>query len=107
MKDDNPGQRFERLTAETFQLLGYSVNKDVLIAGSQIDILLGRTTGPLAETYVVECKDYANPVSVTLVRAFHSSERSVLDAPRRLRRDGLSTRLQIKKSPLRLHPEAV
>lgn len=54
-------------------MLGYSVDRDVLLAGSQIDILLKRNTGPLTETYVVECKDYSDAVSVNLLRTFHST----------------------------------
>ena len=67
------GESFERLTSEIFCSLGYSVERDVLMSGSQIDLVLKRSTGPFVDTYIVECKDHSEVISINLVRSFYST----------------------------------
>jgi hypothetical protein len=77
MKQENPGESFERLTADIFRLLGFDVERDVLISGSQVDLLVKRTTGPFTDVYIVECKDHADTISVTTIRMFQSTLQSI------------------------------
>jgi len=53
-----------------FELLGYRVDTDRLIAGRQVDLFLEDRSGPLARFYIVECKDQARPVNTVQYDAF-------------------------------------
>ena len=72
MTNKNPGAVFEQTTAELFELMGFTVRHDVLLAGSQVDLLVQKTTGPFSESYIVECKDHAQSVSIDLIRTFYA-----------------------------------
>ena len=76
---ERKGEPFEVATAETFRLLGYQVERNALIAGSQIDMVLRRSTGVIRELYLVECKDYEDAIGVAAVRSFYA----VLEGARR------------------------
>ena len=67
---DVRGHAFERRVANLFELLGYFVDRDVLIGGRQVDLLLEDRRSILSNTYVVECKDQANPVSTAQYDSF-------------------------------------
>jgi hypothetical protein len=78
------GKDFERLTEQIFRILSsapfeqgeVSVEHDVLLEGHegprQIDVLIRSKAGPIALTTIVECKDYARRVDVTVLDALHS-----------------------------------
>lgn len=65
-----PGRAFERRVGMLFELLGYRVEPNRLIAGRQVDLFLEDRSGPLSRLYVVECKDQANPVNTAQYDAF-------------------------------------
>ena len=79
MDADRRGEAFELATAEMFRLLGFQVERNALIAGSQVDLVLRRSTGAIREVYLVECKDYQDPVGIAALRSFWAS----LEAARR------------------------
>jgi HEAT repeat protein len=64
------GRAFERRVAMLFELLGYGVEQNRLIAGRQVDLFLEHRSGPLSRLYIVECKDQANPVNTAQYDAF-------------------------------------
>lgn len=64
------GRAFERRVGMLFELLGYRVEANRLIAGRQVDLYLEDRSGPLSRSYVVECKDQANPVNTSQYDAF-------------------------------------
>jgi hypothetical protein len=65
-----PGRAFERRVGVLFELLGFSVEPNRLIAGRQVDHFVEDRSGPLARLYIVECKDQANPVNTAQYDAF-------------------------------------
>lgn len=65
-----PGRAFERRVGMLFELLGYHVEPNRLIAGRQVDHFLEDRSGPLSRLYIVECKDQANPVNTAQYDAF-------------------------------------
>ncbi|MFI5386989.1 MAG: NACHT domain-containing protein [Fimbriimonadales bacterium] len=65
-----PGRAFERRVGMLFELLGFRVESNRLIAGRQIDLFLEDRSGVLARQYIVECKDQANPVTTAQYDAF-------------------------------------
>ncbi len=64
------GRAFERRVGMLFELLGYRVEPNRLIAGRQVDLFLEDRSGPLSRLYVVECKDQASPVNTAQYDAF-------------------------------------
>jgi len=70
MPHSEKGKIFEARVAHLFALLGFSVDSDVLIAGRQVDLLLEDRQAPLSRTYIVECKDQANPVGASQYDSF-------------------------------------
>jgi HEAT repeat protein len=64
------GKNFERRVANLFTLLGYSVQKDVLVGGRQVDLVIEDRSGPLSRIYIVECKDQAAPVTTSQYDSF-------------------------------------
>jgi len=64
------GRAFERRVGMLFELLGYRVDPDRLVAGRQVDLFLEDRSGPLTRLYIVECKDQANPVNTSQYDAF-------------------------------------
>ncbi len=64
------GEAFERRVGRLFELLGYQVERDRLLAGRQVDLVLRDSSGPLKRDYIVECKDQARPVSTSQFDAF-------------------------------------
>lgn len=65
-----PGRAFERRVGMLFELLGYHVEPNRLIAGRQVDHFLEDRSGPLSRLYIVECKDQAHPVNTAQYDAF-------------------------------------
>jgi len=67
------GYRFEREVAAIYRVLGARVEQDVVLAGSQIDIVIEEVTssGSTLRT-AVECKAYARPVGIDVVTRFGS-----------------------------------
>ncbi len=65
-----PGKAFERRVGMLFELLGYHVEPNRLIAGRQVDHFLEDRSGPLSRLYIVECKDQANPVNTAQYDTF-------------------------------------
>lgn len=62
------GQQFERDVAAIYRLLGAEVQRDVSLAGNQIDILLKERTSSGSEIKTaVECKAFSRPVGVDVV----------------------------------------
>lgn len=64
------GRAFERRVGMLFELLGYRVDPDRLVAGRQVDLFLEDRSGPLTRLYIVECKNQANPVNTAQYDAF-------------------------------------
>lgn len=64
------GRAFERRVGMLFELLGYRVEVNRLIAGRQVDLYLEDRSGPLSRCYIVECKDQARPVNTDQYDAF-------------------------------------
>lgn len=63
---------FENAVASTLGALGYTVEQDVLIAGSQVDLRATRTRDLFTDRLVVECKNQIKAVGVAMVRQFHA-----------------------------------
>lgn len=66
-----PGWELERSVGAIFRTLGAEVEHDVVLAGSQIDLLVRERT-PSGSTLriAVECKAYRRPVGVEIVNSF-------------------------------------
>lgn len=64
------GEAFELRVKALLEQHGFQVERDVLIAGNQIDLVARRSAGPVPEVYVVECKAHAKPVGVNAVNVF-------------------------------------
>ena len=61
---------FERQVASTFRASGAEVQRDVSVAGNQIDVLVKEETASgQSLTTIVECKAHSRPVGVELVNA--------------------------------------
>jgi HEAT repeat protein/DNA-binding CsgD family transcriptional regulator len=69
-KSQDKGTAFELHIKALLEVHGFQVERDVLIAGNQIDLLARRSVGPVPEVYVVECKDRAKPIGVNEVNVF-------------------------------------
>lgn len=69
----NSGLDFELATKEVFEVMGYTADHDLLISGTQLDILLTRRLGSITDIYVVECKDYAKKISMRIIKEFHTT----------------------------------
>jgi Restriction endonuclease/NACHT domain len=61
---------FELITKVGLEALGYSVSRDMLIAGSQIDLYAESIHHLHVHRLIVECKDYIEEVGVEIVRRF-------------------------------------
>jgi tRNA A37 threonylcarbamoyladenosine biosynthesis protein TsaE len=72
------GRVFEQRVAHLFALLGYAVERDLLVAGRQVDLYIEDRSGPLVRRYIVECKDQSSPV----LTAQYDQFRIRLDAAR-------------------------
>lgn len=64
------GRTFEKRVGHLFTLLGYCVSHDRLIGGRQVDLIIEEARGPLARSYIVECKDQVKPVNTTQYDSF-------------------------------------
>jgi HEAT repeat protein len=69
-RSQNKGEAFELRVKALLEEHGFQVERDVLIAGNQIDLLARRSLGPVPEVYIVECKDEAKPIGVNKVNIF-------------------------------------
>jgi len=66
-----PGWELERIVGAIFRTLGADVQHDVVIAGSQIDLLVRELTPSGSVVRIaVECKDYRRAVGVEIVNSF-------------------------------------
>jgi Restriction endonuclease len=79
------GRELERRVAAIFRALGANVERDVSLAGSQIDVL-AREASAIGKTIttMIECKAYARPVGIESVMALASisyllKQRSLID----------------------------
>jgi hypothetical protein len=67
------GPQFEREVAAIYRALGAKVQRDVSLAGNQIDLLVEeRTSSGATIKIVVECKAYSKPVGIDIVNQFAS-----------------------------------
>jgi|GEM_PF-3128173 len=66
------GSIFERRVANLFELLGYGVKVNELIAGRQIDVVIKERKAILSNEYAVECKDLSSAFGVSDFDSFHS-----------------------------------
>jgi len=57
-KRPSTGDEFEESVLKVLRLLGYTVQRNVTVAGCQIDILAEYRTGVIRLRLIVECKDY-------------------------------------------------
>ncbi len=64
------GRKFEANVADLFSLLGFDVNKDELVSGSQTDLIVHFRQGKLGYSSIVECKDQKDPVGNADVERF-------------------------------------
>ncbi len=73
MKESNTGEAFELIVKEIFEIMGFSVEKDILISGTQIDLLLEKDVSSLKNIYIVECKDHSGKISISIAKEFNST----------------------------------
>lgn len=64
------GKPFEESVGSVLRLLGYVVDRDVTVAGCQIDLMAMLRTGVITHRLMVEGKDYDDPVGVEEMKAF-------------------------------------
>jgi HEAT repeat protein len=64
------GEAFELRVKALLEQHDFRVERDVLIAGNQIDLVARRSVGPVPEVFVVECKAYTQRVGVNDVNVF-------------------------------------
>jgi len=70
--DNSDWAQFERKACIALQAMGYSIDRDVLLAGSQIDIV-AKYKEPLHQHLtLVECKSSSNKIGVRDVRALNA-----------------------------------
>jgi HEAT repeat protein len=64
------GEAFELHVKALLEQHDFQVERDVLIAGNQVDLVARRSVGPVPEVFVIECKAYADPVGANDVNVF-------------------------------------
>src|SRR5437667_7443082 len=64
------GHRFEDRVATLLRLFGYTVERNVLLNGNQIDIRAVVDLPTHTDVLIVECKDYKRPIGIDKIRAF-------------------------------------
>ena len=64
------GEAFELRVKALLEQHEFQVERDVLIAGNQVDLVARRSLGPVPEVFVIECKAYADPVGANDVNVF-------------------------------------
>ncbi len=81
------GQRFEDQMARLLALLEYRVEREQLIDGNRVDLVVTRKTGIRSERFLVECKDHRDPIQKRELERFQTW----LQGPqaRELRAEGL------------------
>lgn len=90
------GYQFEREVAAIYRALGATVEVDVGLAGSQIDVLVKEKTQSGSEVRVaVECKSTQRPVGIASIVAFASvvnllKQRGLIDRATLVARSGFS-----------------
>jgi RNA polymerase sigma factor (sigma-70 family) len=68
------GIPFEEKVVKTLEVLGYTVQHNVLINNCQIDLVAKKKTGVITQHLMVECKDYGKDnVSVDDIKIFHGA----------------------------------
>lgn len=72
------GNRFEDYVATLLRLFGYTVQQNVSVSGSQIDIRAMVELPTHSDTLLVECKAHERALGVDAVRAFYAL---IADAP--------------------------
>jgi len=68
---------FESITKMGLEALGYKVSKDVLLAGSQVDLYAELTEGLYVHRLIVECKDHAGGIGIEHIRQLYALVGSV------------------------------
>lgn len=71
------GDDFEKQVALALENLGYNVERNCLLAGSQIDLVATRPLELEDRIYIVECKYYFDTISVKQVREFSALINSI------------------------------
>lgn len=64
----NTGKRFEEYVHQLLRLSGYSVQRDCLVDGTQIDAVATRADTLAPIRYLVECADHTRPTSIAYVK---------------------------------------
>lgn len=67
---NRPGWKLEREVGAIFRTLGAEVISDVVLAGSQVDLLVTEKVAAGVVRIAVECKSYTRPVGVDIVNSF-------------------------------------
>ncbi|MCU0287548.1 MAG: pentapeptide repeat-containing protein [Acidobacteria bacterium] len=73
----SPGEQFEQDTAHLFRLMGFKVEVNKSIKGSQIDIFLSQETLIKKYCYIVECKFWEKNVDKPVVDEVENNLKSV------------------------------
>jgi hypothetical protein len=68
----NQGTRFENHVARLLDMLGFSVERNVLMNGRQIDLVATDGRGPISSRYIVECKDQTHNVTTAEFDSFQA-----------------------------------
>ena len=99
------GDSFEAEALLALESLGFNVQRNLLLDGSQIDLLASRNLDIASQTFVVETKDHVSPIGVEAVRSFSSAVRAVQRAMPRA--EGLFISSKGFTAEARAHAESV
>jgi hypothetical protein len=65
---DRTGKEFEERIERLLRLIGYQVKRNVLVRGTQVDLVAFREEPMASVTYLVECAENARPVGIKYVK---------------------------------------
>ncbi len=65
---DRTGKAFEERVERLLRLIGFSVERDVRVRGTQVDLVARRADAMAPVTYLVECTDQMRPVGIDYVK---------------------------------------
>ncbi len=71
------GTRFENHVACLLEMLGFTVERDLLVNGRQVDLVAIDSRGPVSSRYLVECKDQAHKVTTPEFDSFQGRVQGV------------------------------
>lgn len=74
------GDAFELEVNDLLSLKGYAVMRDVLVSGTQIDLIAAKPDGLENTRFLVECTERGDPVGVSLVKEKASALLSIKDS---------------------------